>query len=179
MDTLTLRALVLAIVDAPLAPALGLLTGAGMALLALTAVLGTAAWVRFFRTPGVRPGGETASLLAWRAGRLGLAALGLALGGRALLLAAAPRPDGAAALWWAVGAVVLVRARGAWTLWATVLPAAPIPGPAVAADVHRIATAIARWDREATGEVTTLASQRRMPGPAPAGPPRTHRLPDV
>ena len=131
MDTLTLRALWLAAVDAPLAPALGLLTGAGLALLGLGAVLAAVAWVRFLLTPGdppeAGPGGAGASLLAWRAGRLGLGALALALGGRAVALAAAPGPDVTAALWCALGAVVLVWARGAWALWAAVLPLAPVP----------------------------------------------------
>ena len=119
--------------------------------------------MRFLLTPGdppgARPGGAGASLLAWRAGRLGLGALALALGGRAVALAAAPGPDVAAALWCALGAVVLVWARGAWALWAAVLPLAPVPGLPVASDVRRIAEAITRWDREAAGGVTHAHAQ--------------------
>jgi hypothetical protein len=186
MDILTLRALWLAAVDAPLAPALGLLTGAGLALLGLGAVLAAVAWVRFLLPPGdppeAGPGGAGASLLAWRAGRLGLGALALALGGRAVALAAAPGPDGTAALWCALGAGVLVWARGAWALWAAVLPLAPVPGPPVASDVRRIAEAITRWDREAAGGVTTLTPRWRPGGVAGVGGPRapaTHRPPDA
>jgi hypothetical protein len=189
VDTLTLRALWLAAVDAPLAPALGLLTGAGLALLGLGAALAAAAWVRFLLAlggaPGARPAGAGASLLAWRAGRLGLGALGLALGARAAVLATAPAPDVAAALWCALAAAGLVRVRGSWTLWAAVLPLAPVPRLPVAADVRRIAEAVARWGREAAGEVTTLTPRSREGqggGPARAGRPRaplTHRTPDA
>ena len=94
-----------------------------------------------------RPGGAGASLLAWRAGRLGLGALALALGGRAVALAARSVPTSPRPLWCALGAVVLVWARGAWALWAAVLPLAPVPGLPVASDVRRIAEAITRWDR--------------------------------
>jgi len=189
VDTLTLRALWLAAVDAPLAPALGLLSGAALALLGTCAVLVAVAWVRFLLAPGdapeAHPGGAGASLLAWRAGRLGLAALGLALGGRAIVLATAPGPDGAAALWCALAAAALARVRGSWTLWAAVLPLAPVPRPPVAYDVRRIAEAVARWDRAATGEVTTLTTGPRegQEGAAAGGgrprPPLTHRTPDV
>jgi hypothetical protein len=189
MDTLTLRALWLAAVDAPLAPALGLLTGAGLALLGLGAGLAAAAWVRFLLAPGHAPAappkGGGASLLAWRTGRLGLAVLTLALGGRAIALAVAPGPDGAATLWCALAAAGLVRVRGSWTLWAAVLPLAPVPRPPIASDVRRIAEAVARWDREAAGEVTTLTPRSREGqggGPAGAGRPRaplTHRTPDA
>jgi hypothetical protein len=189
MDTLTLRALWLAVVDAPLAPALGLLTAAGLALLGLGAALAAAAWARFLLAPGhtpdAPPGGGGASLLAWRAGRLGLAALAVALGVRALALATAPGPDAAAALWCALAVAVLARVRGSWTLWAAVLPLAPVPRPPVAFDVRRIAEAVARWDRAAAGEVTTLTTGPREGqegAPAGAGRPRTpltHRTPDV
>jgi hypothetical protein len=189
MDTLTLRALWLAAVDAPLAPVLGLLTGAGLALLGLCAGLAVAAWLRFLLTPGgppeARPPGAGASLFAWRAGRLGLGTLGLALGGRAIVLATAPGPDGAAALWCALAAAALARVRGSWTLWAAVLPLAPVPRPPVAYDVRRIAEAVARWDRAAAGEVTTLTTGPRegQEGAAAGGgrrrPPLTHRTPDV
>jgi hypothetical protein len=186
VDTLTLRALWLTAVDAPLAPALELLTGAGVAVLGLGAVLAAAAWLRFLLAPGgppgARPGGEDASLLAWRAGRLGLAALGLALGARAVALAAAPGPDVTAALWCALAAAVLVWARGAWTLWAVVLPLAPVPRPPLAYDVRRIAEAITRWDREAAGGVTTLVPGGRIGGAPAADRPRaplTHRTPDA
>jgi hypothetical protein len=177
MDTLTLRALWLTAVDAPLAPALELVTGAGLALLGLSVVLGVAAWVRFLLTPrgtpGARPGGEDASLLAWRAGRLGLAAAGLALGGRAIALAAAPGPDGAAVLRCALGAVVMLRARSAWALWAAALPLAPVPGLPVAYDVRRIAEAVARWDWESAcrgrplGSLTPERREDRSPSPGP------------
>jgi hypothetical protein len=189
MDTLNLRALWLAAVDAPLAPALGLLTGAGLALLGLGAGLAAAAWVRFLLAPGHAPAappkGGGASLLAWRTGRLGLAVLTLALGGRAIALAVAPGPDGTAALWCALAAAALARVRGSWTLWAAVLPLAPLPRPPVAYDVRRIAEAVARWDRAAAGEVTTLTTgPREGQGGAAAGAgwprtPLTHRTPDV
>jgi hypothetical protein len=186
MDTLTLRTLWSTVVDAPLAPALELLTGAGLALLGLSVVLGVAAWGRFLLIPvgppGARPAGEGASRLAWRAGRLGLAAMGLALGGQAVVLAFVPGADVAAVLWCALGAVVLVRARGAWALWAAVLPLAPVPRLPVAYDVHRIAEAVVRWDRESTGEVTTLLPGPRRAGPGGvgrSGPPLTHRTPHV
>jgi len=183
VDTPTLRMLWLAAVDAPLAPVVRLLTGAGLALLGGCAVLAAAAWVRFRlaagRPSGARPGGADASLLAWRVGRLGLGALALAVGARAVVLALAPGPGGPAALWCALAAGALVGLRGAWTVWAAVLPLVPVPSPLVASDVHRIAAAIGRWDREATGEVTTFASKARPPRPSGAGPPRTHRTPDV
>jgi hypothetical protein len=186
MDTLTLRALWLAAVDAPLAPALGLLTGAGLALLGACAALVAAAWARFLLAPGeapdAHPGGAGASLLAWRAGRLGLGALALALGGRAVALAAAPGAGVDAALWCALGAIVLVWARGAWALWAAVLPLAPVPGLPVASDVRRIAEAITRWDRAAAGGVTTLTPRWRSAGGAGAARPRaplTHRTPEA
>jgi hypothetical protein len=186
MDTLTLRALWLTVVDAPLAPVLGLLTGAGLAVLGACAGLVAVAWVQFLLPPGdppeAGPGGAGASLLAWRAGRLGLGALALALGGRAIALTAVPGPDGTAALWCALGAGVLVWARGAWALWAAVLPLAPVPGLPVAADVRRIAEAITRWDREAAGGVTTLTPRWRPAGGAGAARPRaplTHRTPDA
>ena len=60
MDTLRLRALWLAAVDAPLAPALGLLTGAGLALLGAGTALAAAAWVRFLLAPGHAPDRDTA-----------------------------------------------------------------------------------------------------------------------
>ena len=146
MDTPTLRGLWLAAVDAPLAPAVRLVTAAGLALLGVCVPLAAAAWVRVLRSAAgpirARPGGADASLLAWRVGRLGLGALALAAGARAVALA-------------------------------------PVPGPPVASDVHRIAEVLGRWDREAAGEVTTLASGSRATGPPRAGPPRTHRMPDV
>ena len=186
MDTPTLRGLWLAAVDAPLAPAVRLVTGAGLALLGVCAALAAAAWARFLWPAAgpilVRPGGADASLLAWRVGRLGLGALALAAGARAVALALEPGADSAAALRYALVAVALVGVRRAWTVSAAVLPLAPVPGPPVAADVHRIAAVLARWDREATGAVTTLTSRSRTSGPsAPsgAGPPRTHRMPDV
>jgi hypothetical protein len=186
VDTPTLRMLWLAAVDAPLAQVLRLLTGAGLALLGGCTVLAAVAWVRFRlaagRPRGALPGGADASLLAWRVGRLGLGALALAAGARAVALALEPGADGAAALRSALAAVALVGVRRAWTVWAAVLPLAPVPGPPVAADVRRIAEVLVRWDREATGEVTTLAARSRTSGPsAPsgAGPPRTHRMPDV
>ena len=186
MDTLTLRALWLAAVDAPLAPALGLLTGAGLALLGLGAALAAVAWGRFLLAPAGpperHPGGAGASLLAWRAGRLGLAALGLALGGRTIALVTVPGPDAAAALWCALAAAALERVQGSWTLWAAVLPLAPVPRPPVASDVRRIAEAITRWERAAAGEVTTLTPRWRPGGVAGVGGPRapaTHRPPDA
>jgi hypothetical protein len=51
--------------------------------------------------------------------------------------------------------------------------------------VRRIAEAVARWDRAAVGEVTTLAAgvrEGQEGAPAGAGRPRTpltHRTPDV
>jgi hypothetical protein len=186
VDTLTLRALWLAAVDAPLAPVLGLLTGAGLALLGLCAGSAVAAWLRFLLTPGgppeARPQGAGASLFAWRAGRLGLETLGLALGARAAVLAVAPGPDATAALRCALAAAGLLWVRGSWTLWAAILPLAPVPRLPVAADVRRIAEAVARWDREAAGEAAPLASRSREGGPVAAGRPRaplTHRTPDV
>jgi hypothetical protein len=186
VDTLTLRALWLTAVDAPLAPAPGLLTGAGLALLGLCAGSAVAAWLRFrLAPPGARPGGGGASLLAWRAGRLGLGVLALTLGARAVVLIAAPDPDAAAALRCALAAAALARVRGSWTLWAAVLPLAPLPRPPVAYDVRRIAEAVARWDRAAAGEVTTLTTgPREGQGGAAAGAgwprtPLTHRTPDV
>jgi hypothetical protein len=183
VDTPTLRMLWLAAVDAPLAPAVRLLTSAGLALLGGCAVLAAVAWMRFRlaagRPSGARPGGAGASLLAWRAGRLGLGALALAVGARAVVLALAPGPVGPAALWYALAAGALVWLRGAWTVWAAVLPLVPVPSPLVASAVHRIAAVLVRWDREATGEVTTLASEPRPSGRSGVGPPRTHRTPDV
>ena len=165
---------------------LRLLTGAGLALLGGCTVLAAVAWARFpwreGAPDGALPGGADVSLLAWRVGRLGLGALALAAGARAVALALDPGADGAAVLRYALVAVALVGARSAWTVWAAVLPLAPVPGPPVASDVRRIAEVLARWDREATGEVTTLTSRSRTSGPsAPsgAGPPRTHRTPDV
>jgi len=180
----TLRGLWLAAVDAPLAPVVRLLTGAGLALLALGAALAAVAWVRFLYPAGgaarVRPGGADASCLAWRAGRVALGVLALAFGLQAVVLALVPGPDGAAALRCVLAAGALIWARGAWTVWAAVLPLAPVPGPPTAADVRRIAEVLVRWDREATDEVTALTSRpRQPPGRSGAGPPRTHRTPDV
>jgi hypothetical protein len=123
------------------------------------------------------PEGADASLLAWRIGRLGLGALAPAAGARAVALA--PGADGAAALRYALVAVPLVGVRSAWTVWAAVLPLAPVPGPPIASDVRRITEVLVRWDRRATGEVTTLTPRSRTSGPSGAGPPRTHRRPDV
>jgi hypothetical protein len=187
MDTPTLRGLWLAAVDAPLAPAVRLVTCAGLALLGLCVALAAAAWMRFLRPAAgpisARPRGADVSFLAWCVGRLGLGTLALAAGARAVALALDPGADGAAALWYVLVAVALVGGRSAWTVWAAVLPLAPVPRPPVAADVRRIAEVLVQWDREAAGEVTTLTSRARTSsrtsGPSGAGPPRTHRMPDV
>ena len=186
MDTLTLRALWLAAVDAPLAPALGLLTGAGLALLGAGTALAAAAWVRFLlapgHAPGAGPGGGGISLLAWRTGRQGAGVLAVALGTQAVVLASVSAPDIAAALRCTLAAAALVWARGSWSLWAAVLPQAPVPRPPVASDVRRIAEAITRWDRAAAGGVTTLTPRWRPAGGAGAArprAPRTHRTPDA
>jgi hypothetical protein len=112
MDTPTLRGLWLAAVDAPLAPAVRLVTCAGLALLGLCVALAAAAWMRFLRPAAgpisARPRGADVSFLAWCVGRLGLGTLALAAGARAVARALDPGADGAAALWYVLVAVALV-----------------------------------------------------------------------
>ena len=117
MDTLTLRALWLTAVDAPLAPALELLTGAGLALLGLSARPGRrrrgrgSSWRRGAR-PGRDRGARAPPSSPGAPAGWGWRRLGLALGGRAIALAAVPGPDGAAVLWCALGAVVPAPGAG-------------------------------------------------------------------